>query len=292
MEKLFHASDYQKLCAKLGMPGIILWHRWVYKANRGKSPNFRHPQDLSELILASMHKKSFEDMAYYADKWRVREYIEKKGLKDILLDVYGAWEHGDDIDFDALPDKFALKPNNGSGGHFFCKDKSKIDIPSVRKQMDQSIILERIGYHFEPHYEHIKPLIYAEELIDTGSDAWPVDYKFTCLKGEIADVFVCCERETGHTKYITLDTDWNVLPYTKEEYLPKEIPTRPKHLDRMIEIAKILSADFDIVRVDLYEYKNKVYFSELTFSPWGGQMYSYTNEALRVLGDKYYSIKK
>ena len=162
MGKLLRAADYQKLCAKIGMPGIVLWHRWVYRANRGHYPNFRHPKDLAELILASMHKKSFRDYAYYADKWRVREYVEKKGLKDILLDVYGAWEKACDIDFDILPDKFALKPNNGSGGHFFCKDKSKINIPAIIEQMDRSIILDRIGYHFEPHYALIKPLIYAE----------------------------------------------------------------------------------------------------------------------------------
>lgn len=290
-KKIFTSANFQKLCAKLGMPGIMLWHGWVYRVNRGHNPDFKHPKDLSELILASMHKKSFIDNAIYADKWRVRDYIKSKGLENILLDVYGVWEKGDDIDFDVLPDKFALKPNNGSGGHFFCKDKSKIDIPAIRKQMNQSIILEHLGYHFEPHYRHIKPLIYAEELIDTGTDAWPTDYKFTCLKGRIADVFVCCERETSTTKYITLDTDWNVLPYTKQEYLPNEVPEKPKHLDRMIEIAKILSADFDIVRVDLYEYKDKVYFSELTFSPWGGYMYSYTNDALKILGDKYYEAK-
>ena len=157
--------------------------------------------------------------------------------------------------------------------------------------MNQSIVLDRIGYHFEPHYGKIVPKIYAEELIDTGTEAWPTDYKFTCVNGVIGDVFVCCERESGTTKYITLDMDWNILPYTKKEYMPDYIPEKPKHLDRMIEIAKILSADFDIVRVDLYEYKNQVYFSELTFSPWGGYLYSYNQEGLNKLGELYYKTK-
>lgn len=283
---------YQWICLHLGKRGIVMWHSFVYERNRGHRPDFNNPKDLTEIILSGMHKDSFLEYAKYADKCEVRKYIESKGLGDILLDVYGAWDKPEDINFDELPEKFALKANNGSGNHVFCKDKSTLDKRWAIERLKKAMSISDSGYHFEPHYSHIKPLIYAEELIDTGSDAWPVDYKFTCLKGEIADVFVCCERETGHTKYITLDTDWNVLPYTKEEYLPKEIPAKPKHLDRMIEIAKILSADFDIVRVDLYEYKNKVYFSELTFSPWGGQMYSYTNEALKILGDKYYSIKK
>lgn len=269
-----------------------MWHSFVYRKNRGHCPNFKNPGDLSELILSSMHTESFLEYSKYADKWNVRSYIQSKGLQDILLDVYGVWSNPEDIDFDSLPNKFALKANNGSGNHVFCKDKVMLDKNLAINRLKQAMKIDDAGYYFEPHYAKIKPLIYAEELIDTGSNAWPVDYKFTCLKGEVADIFVCCERETGKAKYITLDKNWNVLPYTKEEYLPTEIPPKPLHLDRMIEVAMILSADFDIVRVDLYEYKDKVFFSELTFSPWGGQMYSYTNEALKELGDKYYSIKK
>ena len=52
----------------------------------------------------------------------------------------------------------------------------------------------------------------------------------------------------------------------------------------MVEIAKILSEDFDFVRVDLYEYKDQVYFSELTFSPFGGIMYGYNDFGIREIG--------
>ena len=38
----------------------------------------------------------------------------------------------------------------------------------------------------------------------------------------------------------------------------------------MLEIVKILAADFPAVRVDLYLVQNKIYFGELTFFPWSG----------------------
>ncbi len=278
--KISVSKTYQWICARLGWTGIRMWHTFLYRQYRGKNPNFSHPTDLSEYILGKMQDKSWTKYADLADKVKVRDYVVSKGLGDILLDIYGAWEKAEDIDFEKLPDKFALKPNNGSGGHYFCKDKSKIDKSVVIPQMNQSIVLDRIGYRFEPHYDCIEPRIYAEELIDTGSEAFPTDYKFTCVKGKIVDVFVCVGRETGSTKYISLDTDWNVLPYTKKDYLPDTVPAKPKLFEEMKKIAMILSADFDVVRVDLYEYKNQVYFSELTFSPWGGMMYSYTNDAI------------
>ena len=52
----------------------------------------------------------------------------------------------------------------------------------------------------------------------------------------------------------------------------------------MIRIAGILSEDFEFVRVDLYEYKDQVYFSELTFSPFGGIMYGYNETGIREIG--------
>lgn len=39
--------------------------------------------------------------------------------------------------------------------------------------------------------------------------------------------------------------------------------------------------------IDLYEYKDQVFFSELTFSPWGGMMYSYNDEGIKAIGEKF-----
>lgn len=293
MGRIIHPSIvFDAICSRLGLCGVNIWHKYYYRRLRGHKADFRHPKDLSELILSKMGKKSFIKYAQYADKWLVREYVISKGLGDHLLDVYGSWSDANEIDFDKLPDKFALKPNNGSGGHYFCKDKSTINRSEVVNMLNDALKLKRMGYHWEPHYYAIEPKIYCEELIDTGSEAWPVDYKFTCVKGEIQDIFVCCEREKGHAKYCTVDLNWDALPYTKAEYLPETIPAKPNHLDEMIEMAKVLSADFDIVRVDLYEYNDKVYFGELTFSPWGGMMWSYTNEAVEKMGKRYYELSR
>jgi len=270
---------------KLGNFGVILWHTYSYIRVRGRFPNFHHPKDLSEHILSKMHDISFLKYADLADKVKVREYVISKGLGDHLLDIYGSWDTPQEIDFDILPQKFALKPNNGSGGHYFCHDKSDINYSDVREKISKSMKLGH-EYYYEPHYFAIEPKIYAEELIETEEGSMPLDYKFTCINGRIGDCFLCSERDSSCTsaKYITLDMDWEVLPYTKSNYLPTIIPPKPKLLNEMIEIAKVLSSDFEFVRVDLYEYKGKIYFGELTFTPWGGIMYSYNNKGVDELG--------
>lgn len=259
-----------------------------YYYAHGKWPNFTDPQDLSERILASMCEPEFLKYADLADKVKVHEYIKLKGLEKILLQQYRVWNSTEEItesDIASLPDKFILKPNNGSGGHVYCRDKSTFDLDAAKKKVQKALDYAK-NYFYEPHYLKIEPKVYAEQLLDLGEGKVLTDYKFHCIKGEIADVFLAGENAKGERKYATVDLDWNVLPYTKESYLLEPLPAKPSCLNEMVEYAKILSKDFHFVRVDFYQYEGKVYFSELTFSPWGGYMYSYTEEALQILGDK------
>lgn len=264
--------------------GAKMNYRLRYMHQRGHWPNLKHPQDMSEILISKLFTPPIcQQLSQYVDKVRVRDFIRQQGLEDILLKHYGVWNRPEDIDFDALPQQFILKANNGCGNHYICRDKSLLNREEAVATLKKSI--ESGRNHVEPHYHYIEPKVFCEELIDTGSTALPTDYKFTCINGEIMDTFVATERETN-AKYCTLDLNWNLLPYTKKEYLPKHLPEPPKHLDRLIEVAQQLSRGFDFVRVDLYEYRDKPYFSELTFFPWGALLYSYTDEAIKLYGEK------
>lgn len=176
-----------------------------------------------------------------------------------------------------------LKANNGCGNHVICRDKSQLDYDTAIDTLRRSIYEGQ--HHVEPHYHYITPCVFAEELIETGSSALPTDYKFTCINGEVVDIFVATERETN-AKYCTMGLEWKPLPYTKKEFLPSKLPEPPLHLDKLVEVARTLSKDFRFVRVDLYEYRDQPYFSELTFFPWGALLYSYTDEAVLLYGEK------
>lgn len=119
----------------------------------------------------------------------MREYVKAKGLEDILLKQYGVWENANQIPFDQLPDHFILKANNGSGGHYICTDKLKMNIPVVIKEMNATLEGASHLRNTEPHYCAIKPMILAEELMGDGS-VLPTDYKFHCIKGKVADVLL------------------------------------------------------------------------------------------------------
>lgn len=260
-------------------------YRLKYFHNRRHFPNLNTPKDMSEILISQLFTPSkCVEYAPFVDKLAVRDYIEWRGLGHILLKHYGVWSRPEDIEFDKLPDKFVLKSNNGCGHHIICRDKSKLDIEFAIEEMHRAI--DSGVNNLEPHYHYITPRIYAEELIETSDGSLPIDYKFTCIRGEVMDVFVATERAVN-AHYCTLDEKWNMLPYTKKEYLPKIIPEAPKHLKDLVNVAKELSRDFGFVRVDLYEYRDQPYISELTFFPWGALLYSYTDEAIKLYGEKY-----
>lgn len=255
-----------------------------YYRQRKRFPNLKNPSDISEILISRILSNEIDKYADLADKIKVREYIKSKGLGDILLKHYGYWDDAYKINLDKLPEKFVLKLNNSGGGKniFVCRDKSTFNIDEARKHLNKAL---KYRQKIETHYNLIPPMILCEELIDCDNGVLPADYKFTCINGNVEEIKICTERET-HYKVATKDVNWNTINTAKEECLMSTEAIKPKSLDKMIEIAKILSSDFDFVRVDLYEYKDSVKFGELTFTPAGGILPTSTDNAIKHFGEQ------
>ena len=271
--------------------GRKLIFRLRYFRQRRRFPDLDNPKDYSEHIISAILTDDFLKYADYTDKIKVRDYVRSKGLDSILLEHYAYFDSPEDIDPERLPEKFVLKTNRGASAKdvSLCLDKKTFDWETAKRKLEKAMKHE---FEYELHYNAIAPRIICEELIEVPDGKFPIDYKFTCIKGELADIFVCSNRESGKPCHCSVDLEWNQLPYIRERYLPAEVPPRPKHLERMVEIARTLSEDFDFVRVDLYEYKDQVYFSELTFSPFGGIMYGYNDFGIKEIGRMIQEISK
>ena len=277
--------------------------RLRYLARFHRLPNLKNPIDLNEKIL---YLKLFTDTSEWtrlADKYKVRDYVRSCGLEDILIPLYGAWEHVEDIPFDELPKTFMLKANNGDGKGTNLKiDKAKMkdeDWETLKKTLSNWLSQKHIGaLSAEPQYRGIKPKILAEQLLETD-EGQPslIDYKLWCFNGEPHSFLVCSDRkENGHdTSLGCYDLDWNYHPehlVESERYpIAKNPLPRPQCLEKMKELASVLAKGFPEVRVDLYEAQGKVYFGELTFTSLGGMMNYYSPEYLQVMG-KHVTIKK
>ena len=268
-------------------PWRLRYYKAFVKLNH-RRPNLKHPQDYRDYIFRDNFHQNHDKHAYLADKYRVREYVEKVGLGHTLTKLYGAWENANDIDFDALPSGFAIKCNHSCGMNIICQDKSKLDIEATRKQLNEWVNEVHPEY-FERHYRNIKPMIICEELIPNDKDGFfPMDYKIHCANGKPVYIQCCFERSTEDVgRRVIYSTDWENLHYIKEDYhyTDKEVE-RPKHLKEMLEYATILSTGLEYARIDFYDTDERVIFGEVTLTPMGGWLEYFTQEAVDRMGEE------
>lgn len=267
----------------------FLWNRILYKRNFGKTANFNAPRDLNEKIQWLMFYTNTSVWSQLADKYAVRQYVKEKVDDSILVPLLGKWDSAEDIDFSNLPEKFVIRPNNGSYDTVICKNKSDTDCEEIRRRMASSLH-NRFGLeNAEPHYLRISPCIIAEKLLEDKDNKGLIDYKIWCFNGEPYCFLVCANRnpETHHADFVYYDINWERHPtFIAEEFRNNAAIPKPSNLNEMISIARQLSQGFPQVRVDLYNVDDKIYFGEMTFSSNFGMMPYYTQEVLEDMGQK------
>lgn len=267
-----------------------LFFSLAYFHNRGHWPDFKNPSDISEIAIKRVLDGKVDSLSYLADKYAVRKYVADAGLADILTPLIAVYENTDEIDFDKLPERFALKLNFGAGMNIICTDKTKLDETTVKNQLQHWLDLPQKYSFSERHYNLIPHKIVCEEFIDDGNGGFPFDYKFMCVKGKPVCILACCDRgEASATHYAPYDLNWNLL--TNYDKLGRAKPIkRPANLEKMLEIASRLSRNIDFVRIDLYSNGTKIWFGEITLTPAGCIFHGWTNEAIQKIGKIYNSL--
>ena len=258
-----------------------------YRVKFGKTLNLNNPETFDEKILY-LKLKDFETndlVRKCADKYRVREYIEQCGCNEILVNLIASYDSVDDIEWDKLPQKFAMKLNVGCGCNIICTDKTELDIDNCKRKLNKWINKKHYLGYSEMQYKNIQPKILVEEYLDDGSGILPVDYKIACFNGKAEYLMVCVGRETGCASYYYFDRNWNVMHLEKNENLDLEHNfKKPDCLEELFEYADILAKPFAFVRTDFYIVNNKIYFGELTFTPSGGMDTDLTDETEAYFG--------
>ena len=243
----------------------------LYKKMVGKKLNLKTPTTLNEkLMFYKLNLYWFNNVVNKCtDKYKVREYVEKNGLGEILNPIYGVYENFDDIEWDKLPDQFALKLNTGSGCNIICKDKKTFDVEGAKKQF-KKWMKKKYGLLTAEQgiYGNVKRVIIAEKYIDSKNGLPPVDYKFFCSYGDVKLLFSACDRYEGKTKFDFYTPDWKWID-VKNSHPNAGPKAKPSNFDQMIKYASILSKPFPLVRIDFYDVEGTIIFGEVTFTHMG-----------------------
>lgn len=271
--------------------------RLQYRLHMGRRLHLRNPKRFTEKIQLYKMRYRRPEMGVMADKYRVREYLERRGYGHLLPGLYGVYRRGEEIDFAALPQRFVIKTNDGAGGNniIICKDKSQLDIEKTVKRVNSWLNVKSVNAGREWAYTQIpESLIIVEEYLENTErpDAGLEDYKFFCFDGRVHAIQHDTGRFGHHLKNF-YDRDWNQIEVKCTLCDNFDTPAeRPARFEEMVKIAEQLAKGYPSIRVDLYAVGNKIYFGEFTFYSYSGYIQFDPDEFDYRLGSLFHFPEK
>jgi hypothetical protein len=237
-----------------------------FKSRIGRDINFDNPTLYNDKLQWLKLYWRDELAIKCANKYYVRDFIKENIGDKYLNNLYGVYDKPNDINFEILPSKFALKATHASGLNIICEDKAKLDIKKSISEMKRWLIVDYSIHNLEWVYKS-KPKIICEEYLGDNQTDELKDYRFFCFNGKpkfiSVDFSITNKKKTRRNLY---DLNWKLIDaeitYPKETSYELE---KPKKLNEMIELSRKLSKPFPHVRVDFYYLKDEIYFGELTF---------------------------
>jgi hypothetical protein len=235
----------------------------------GYEPDLRNPRTHNERLG---HKILFDRdprLVVTSDKIAVRDFVAERIGAEHLIPLVGTYDHATAIDWDALPARFVLKANHGSGTNLVVRDKSSVDRAAALRDAERWLAENHYAWTQEWAYSRIRPRLLIEEMLQGPDGDVPEDYKIYVFGGHPRLFEVHQDRFRPGYRYIHLDArTLRPVPFAWGDEIapPAERATYrpPPETPRLLEIASRLGAGFDHVRVDLFLAAGRIWFGELT----------------------------
>jgi hypothetical protein len=281
---LYYRADAAFSSLLFGLSPIWLVKVHYFRA-WGRWPDLDTPRTFDEKLLWLMLNWHHPLKARCADKFTLRSYVEEHHLGRLLPRLINVYETSSEVDFDALPEQFALKCTHGCGFNIICNHKASLDRARTRRRLEKWMKTDISRRGAELHYAQMQPRIVVEEFLSDESGGVPSDYKVFCFDGKAHCTMACTERGTGKPKFDFYDREWKTkLPYSKSSLTATRSIPRPAAYEVMLDAAEALSKPFPFVRMDFYSVGGRAVIGEMTFTPNACIDTGYTKEGQDVLG--------
>lgn len=246
--------------------GIIEVARRYYRRH-GHIPNPCRPTTFHDKVALRIMFDRRPLLAVAADKIAARAYAGERLGDSVLPKLYCVTGDPEEIPFDALPERFVVKPSHLSGQVQVVTDKSALDRRALLERCRAWLRTNYYWRNLEWAYRNITPRILVEEFIDNGSGAAPPDYKFFVFDGAVEMIQVDTNRFTGHRRSL-YDRHWNRLPVRYcYDPIAEDGARRPPHFEALCAAAQTLGRGVDFLRADFYDTDRQFYFGEITMTP-------------------------
>lgn len=230
--------------------------------------SFSKPKNWMELpMFKKIHyygTQLTKEYAEYVDKLQAKRKVKEICGDDIqVAKVVRILESYNDLTEKDLDTNYIIKSSHGSGWNIYNDQSTPMTLyTAIQKLKGWN---NSYNSSIEKQYSFIKPQFFIEEKICDSILGYTGDacvYMFRCIHSNPISIGVKYKKTQN-----SYDINWN---FTQIPKIPFEIP-KPKCLSKLLNLCKVLSSNFEFVRLDFYIGKDDViYFSEFTFTPAGG----------------------
>ena len=253
-------------------------------------PRITNPRTFNEKVLYRKRTSCITDPIYseLADKYLVREYVERKIGREYLIELLFETDSIDMLREELINNKnYVIKPNHGASMVAICDDEqSEESIDLLLQKAQEWLACDYSMIGGEKHYSRIKRKILLERKIGNQGTIL-TDYKLHLFKQNHDEWFYVLQIIDDRFKGDLARTFY--VNNIKEVYSGShklDNVTVPI-IENMIMLSKILIGDLEYARLDWYINYDELYFGEITLTPAAGIGTGYGEELDLLIGDKW-----
>jgi len=259
------------------MPLSEVMARWAqaqisarYKNQFGYQLPLEKPRTFREKLfvrMVLMHHRHCRRYTLLSDKLAVRSYVNQCIGSKYLTTI--TWSGADPLraPLELYSSGYIAKTNHGCGGHRLITSG---DQSALRRHLNQQLKQNYYWLALEAQYYQIKPKAFIEQLVQGSNNLAALNFRLWCFHGKVEFI----QPDDGSPLNPFYDTSWAALnlSYRANSRAHYHCPA-PENLQGMVKLAETLATPFGFVRVDLYNINGRIIFSELTFTPLGGDLW-------------------
>lgn len=253
----------------LRLLGPVTYERAQFLRKNGYLPDLKVPTRFNEKIAVRKLYSNLPNATLFSDKVAVRDYVARTVGQQYLKTSYLITNDPGAIDFQDLPEAFAIRANHGSGMNLIVADKSQLDVAVARQKLT-GYLRQRYGrLTNERWYEPIVPQLLVEPFLSDDHLGVAPEYKIYVFHGRAQ--FMRVADMPPHACSEFFDRNWKMQDFCIAHYPACRLTEPPLLLGELREVAEALAGDMDFVRVDLYcQNETRIVFGELTLAPTAG----------------------
>jgi hypothetical protein len=239
----------------------LRYPRLIYRYWRrtGRFPYPACPRTLPEKYLWRKifdHNPLFVEMS---DKIRAKDHARRLDPEIAAARILWTGSDAADIPAEILAGDVVVKTNHGSGQNILVS-AGQADRTGIEARTKKWLARPYGRRKGEWAYRHIGRKLFVEEMI--GGQGQPVACEYKCYVGSGRVAYVYLKRRNAIGSI--LDRDGESYVVAGEEGSSTVATRMPTAYPAIIRHAEKLGREIDYARIDLYEHRGQVYFSEFT----------------------------